>query len=386
MVGRAPGTDLAVLKVDVTNVPYATFASENEPRVGDWVVAVGNPFGLGGTVTAGIVSAFGRDLPQSGPQNFTDFIQIDAPINRGNSGGPTFDLNGRVIGVNTAIFSDLPSGGSVGIGFAIPANIADRVTRQLIQSGSITRGYLGATVQSLPREAAEGLGLGADTRGAVVSDVTPGGPAQRAGLQAGDVVLRFDGQAVESNSDLTRRVAGTATGDLMRLEVFRDGRRSTVEARAGTRPSEAEIERMAGRGAAPQPDEQLGAGKPEEAPLPQGVSAAGITVSPLEPALRTRFNVQPTVNGLLITDVQRGLRGSAGGLQAGMVILQINGRTPQAAADWIRAVDEARRAGRGSVALLVRADGQNAAIGVRVDQPPAPAPTPAPSTTPPAAR
>ena len=376
VIGRDEGTDLAVLKIDAANVPYATFATGPEPRVGDWVVAVGNPFGLGGTVTAGIVSAFGRDLPQSGPTSFTDFIQIDAPINRGNSGGPTFDLNGRVIGVNTAIFSDLPNGGSVGIGFAIPANIADRVTQQLIRGGRVVRGYLGATVQTLPREAAEGYGLGADTRGAVISEVTPGGPAQRAGLQAGDVILSFNGERVESNSDLTRRVAGTTAGEAMRLEVFRGGRRQVVEARAGTRPTEQEIERLT---AGQTPGEEPTPGKPEEAPLPQGVSAAGITVAPLDAGLRARFSIDPNVNGLVITEVQRGLRGLAAGLQPGMVMLQINGRAPAAAADWSRAVEEARRAGRNSVALLVRAGRQNTAIGVRIDQP-------APSTPAPAAR
>ena len=163
------------------------FENSAKPRVGDWVIAIGNPFGLGGTATAGIVSAYGRDIGDS----FVDFIQIDAPINRGNSGGPTFDVYGRVIGVNSAIFS--PSGGSVGIGFAIPSNVADQITKQLIAGGKITRGYLGATIQNVTPDLAESLGLGKEAKGALVADLVPGGPAQKAGLLPGDVVLSLNG-------------------------------------------------------------------------------------------------------------------------------------------------------------------------------------------------
>ncbi len=380
VVGRDEGTDLAVLKIEAGSVPYATFATESPPRVGDWVVAVGNPFDLGGTVTAGIVSAFGRDLPtQRGRSaSFTDYIQIDAPINRGNSGGPTFDLSGRVIGVNTAIFSDLPTGGSVGIGFAVPASTADRVTRQLISGRPITRGYLGASVQTLTREAAEGYGLGANRRGAVIGDVSPGAPAQRAGLQAGDVILGFNGQPVRDNSDLTRRVAGTNAGDLMRLEVWRAGGTRTVEVRAGVRPSEEELNRDQPQPA--QPEEEGGAGKPPAAGAePQGVSAGGLTVAPLTPALRARYNLDASATGLVITNAARGIRGDAAGIQPGLLIVQVNGRPATQPEEFTRAVEEARRAGRSTVALLVRdQSGQNAAIGLRVDGPAAAA-TPAPT-------
>jgi len=378
VVGRDESTDLAVLKIEAGNVPYATFATEAPARVGDWVVAVGNPFDLGGTVTAGIVSAYGRTLPRESGTYPVEYLQIDAPINRGNSGGPTFDLNGRVIGVNTAIFSDLPTGGSVGIGFAIPSSLADSVTRQLISGGRVTRGYLGASVQTLTPELAEGYGLGRDRRGAVVGDVTAGGPGARAGLQTGDVITGFNGQPVRDNSDLTRRVAGVQAGQTMRLEVFRGGRTQSLDVRAGTRPQESELAQTA-QGARPGSVDDEATGKPPAPAALAGVAAAGVTVAPLDAAARTRFNVPGQLNGLVVTDVARGLRGAAAGLRAGDVILQVNGQPPAAAEDFTRAVEEARRANRSTVALLVRRDNQNAAIGIRVDQPARPQAQPTPA-------
>src|SRR6185437_14728923 len=191
VVGRDPATDLAVVKVDTANMPFVSFEDRAKPRVGDWVVAVGNPFNLGGTATAGIVSALGRKNVSD--SSYVDYMQIDAPINRGNSGGPTFDLYGRVVGVNTAIFS--PSGGSVGIGFDIPADVAASVSRQLIDHGKIVRGYIGAQIQDVTADIADSLDL-KDRKGALVADVTPDGPADRAGLKAGDVVIDVNGQSV----------------------------------------------------------------------------------------------------------------------------------------------------------------------------------------------
>src|SRR5258706_4255111 len=215
VVGRDEGTDLAVIKVKSSraNFPFVNFENSAKPRVGDWVIAVGNPFGLGGTATAGIISAYGRDIGET----FVDYIQIDAPINRGNSGGPTLDIYGRVIGVNTAIFS--PSGGSVGIGFAIPAEVADNVTKQLISGGKIQRGYIGATIQNFTPELAEAQGLGAQ-KGAIVSDLVPAGPSARAGLLPGDVVVAINGASVKTSTELTREVAKGRAGDVLKLDVI----------------------------------------------------------------------------------------------------------------------------------------------------------------------
>src|SRR5258706_4926181 len=200
VVGRDEGTDLAVVKVEGHGFQYVDFENSAKPRVGDWVVAVGNPFGLGGTATAGIISAYNRDIGET----FVDYIQIDEPIHRGNSGGPTFDIYGRVIGVNTAIFS--PSGGSVGIGFAIPADVADNITKQLMSRSKSTRGYIGPTIQNLSDEMADSWGL-SGRKGAVVADLSPGGPGQRSGLQPGDVVVSVNGHPVTTSSEMTREVA-----------------------------------------------------------------------------------------------------------------------------------------------------------------------------------
>jgi serine protease Do len=220
-----------------------SFENRAKPRVGDWVVAVGNPFGLGGTATAGIVSALGR--PNISGSSFVDYMQIDAPINRGNSGGPTFDIDGRVVGVNSAIFS--PSGGSVGIGFDIPADVAAATTRQLIESGKVTRGYIGATVQGLSPELADSLGLGS-THGAVVATLAAGGPSLRAGLRAGDVIVSVNGRGVETASDLTRQVALARPGEEIRVGILRAGQRREIAVRSGVRPAEPSLANNDGAG------------------------------------------------------------------------------------------------------------------------------------------
>jgi serine protease Do len=236
LIGRDPATDLAVIKVDGGSFPYVSFEDKGKPRVGDWVIAVGNPFGLGGTATAGIVSALSR--PSEGP--YVDYMQIDAPINRGNSGGPSFDMNGRVVGVNSAIYS--PSGGSVGIGFDIPADVVQKVSRTLIDHGKVVRGYLGASIQGITPEVAESMGL-KSKKGALVAQLTPGGPAAKAGLQTGDLVTKIDGHEVDSQNDLTRQVALVSPGQDMRLTVLRDGRVQEVTVKSGLRPSEEELAR-----------------------------------------------------------------------------------------------------------------------------------------------
>jgi serine protease Do len=228
LVGRDPPTDLAVLKVEGRDLPFVSFARTRLPEVGDWVVAVGNPFGLGGTATAGIVSAHGREIGEA----YVSYLQIDAPINSGNSGGPSFDLQGRVVGVNTAIFS--PTGGSVGIGFAIPADLAQGVTEQLIRSGRVTRGYLGVGVRDLTPAIAAELGLRGQ-RGALILDVAGGGPASGA-LQRGDVVTAVGGEAITGAGGLMRRIAQAAPGSELTLRVLRERRQVEVTVRTARRP------------------------------------------------------------------------------------------------------------------------------------------------------
>ena len=239
VVGRDPATDIAVVKVDGGAFPYVSFEDSAKPRVGDWVVAVGNPFGLGGTATAGIVSALGRENVADSP--LVNYMQIDAPINRGNSGGPTFDTRGRVVGVNTAIYT--PSGGSVGIGFDIPADTVSAIAKELIEYGHVSHGYLGATIQQLTPDLSQSLGI-KTTDGAIVDQLSPDGPAQRAGLKAGDVIVSINGQTVKSPTELTQKVAFARPGDVLRLDVLRNGQALQLTVHAGVRPSEPTLARM----------------------------------------------------------------------------------------------------------------------------------------------
>ncbi len=342
VIGRDEATDLAVIKVEGARFPYVDFEDSAKPRVGDWVVAVGNPFGLGGTATAGIVSALGR--PNVSGSNYVDFMQIDAPINRGNSGGPTFDMYGRVVGVNTAIFS--PTGGSVGIGFDIPAEVASSVARQLISDGKITRGYIGATIQDLTPEIADSLGRNS-RKGALVADLTPGGPSERAGLKPGDLVLQVNGHEVTTAADLTRQVALARAGQDIRLDILRDGKNQNIIVRSGTRPSEASLARN------DVPDTTEGPAKGSE------------------PVLGMRLS--PNANGGVSID---GLRASSDaaqkGLHSGDVILRAGDLKTNAPADVSSAVAEARKAGRKQVLLLVSRQGRQLFVPVEV---PIPAPT-----------
>jgi serine protease Do len=341
LVGHDPATDLAVIKVEGRGFPFVDFEERAKPRVGDWVVAVGNPFNLGGTATAGIVSALNR-ANVSG-SSYVDYMQIDAPINRGNSGGPTFDLYGRVVGVNTAIFS--PSGGSVGIGFDIPADVAAQVTRQLISGGKVVRGYIGATVQNLTPEIAASLGIPGQ-KGALISEVVPAGPSAKAGLQPGDVVLKIEGHAIDSNSDLTRQVAMAKPGDDIHLTIRRDGHEQNVTLRSGTRPSE---DQLALNGRTP----------PEEA-APEGAAASaslGMSVAPHDGG------------GVEVQKVKPNSDAAKKGLRPGDVIERANSRTVKSAADVTAEVAEAKKAGRSNVLLLVSRGGQRVFIPVGIVEP-----------------
>ncbi|KQY80409.1 serine protease [Brevundimonas sp. Root1423] len=337
LVGRDEDTDLAVIKVEGTDFPFVNFEETAQPRVGDWVIAVGNPFGLGGTATAGIVSASGRgDIDNNTP--YTDYLQIDAAINRGNSGGPTFDIYGRVIGVNSAIYS--PTGGSVGIGFAIPATVAKPITDRLMRGESIARGYLGVGIQNLSREQITALGQGSGFTGAWVGQVTPGGPAEKAGLQINDIVTRLNGQPVRDSNDLTRRIGSVEPGQTVRLEVLREGRLQTISVRAGARPSQAEL--------------NAGPATPEsgdrEAPEGAGVAVGGLTVAPMSDVLRRRYSIPANINGLVVTaqDTVGELR-----FRPGFVITNGPASVIRTPADLEAAITAARRANRSGVFLVV---------------------------------
>lgn len=335
IVGSDEATDVAVLRIrGGGRFPFVTFDDASHVRVGDWVVAVGNPFGLDGTATAGIVSAMGRT--DAGSSAYVDYMQIDAPINRGNSGGPTFDLAGNVIGVNSAIFS--PTGGNVGIGFAIPANTANGIVQQILRNGRVSRGWIGVSIQPLDRDIANSLGL-EEARGALVASVTPDGPAARAGLQQGDVILTFNGQQIENSRDLTQRVGSTAIGNNSRVEILRNGRRQTLNLRLAERPSEQQLASTnPAPNATPQPQPEEGGGVAQ--------SSLGLSVRPLTSEDRTRLSLRANDNGLVITSVEPTSDAAEKGIRAGDVIMQAGGRQIRTAAELTAAVDAARRANR----------------------------------------
>jgi serine protease Do len=329
VIGRDPETDLAVIKVEGHNLPFVNFEDRAKPRVGDWVVAVGSPFNLGGTATAGIISAMAR--PQVSGSGYVDYMQIDAPINRGNSGGPTFDLEGRVVGVNSAIFS--PSGGSVGIGFDIPADVASSVSRQLIANGKVSRGYIGATVQDVTPEIAESLGVTAH-HGALVADVVPDGPSARAGLHSGDLIVQVNGHPVTSSSDLTRQVALVRAGDDIRLDVRREGATRSVSVRSGLRPSQAQL-----------------------AMNDTGASAGG--------GLGLRVAPHPG-GGVTIEGVVPRSSAAERGLRAGDVIERVGEQATNSANEVSAAVASAKASHRKDVLLLIARGGQHLFLPVEL--------------------
>ncbi len=355
LIGRDPATDLAVVKVDGGTYPFVTFEDAAKPRVGDWVVAIGNPFGLGGTATAGIVSALGRE--NVADSNLVDYMQIDAPINRGNSGGPTFDLNGRVVGVNTAIFS--PSGGSVGIGFDIPADVVKSITAQLISYGKVDHGFIGATIQQITPDLADSLSL-KSTNGALVAKLTDGAPAERGGLQVGDVVEAVNGKPVTSASDLTRQVAFSHPGDVLRLTVLRNGHEQSVDLRAGLRPSEAALASQ-GTGGDGGDTPDMGQGVRQEAP-----KVLGMRLAPLTLAERERFNLGQNAHGVVVESVGADSDAQDKGLRAGDVILKAGAMAANQPGDVGAAVAQARRDNHKDVLLLISRGGQTLFVPLAV--------------------
>lgn len=340
LVGRDPASDLAVLKIDGTNLPFVKFGDSRRARVGDWVVAIGNPFGLGGSVTAGIISATHR---VTGPSAYDRFIQTDASINRGNSGGPMFDLNGAVIGINSQILS--PTGGNVGIGFAIPAEQAKPIIDTLMKGNAITRGYLGIQMQDLTRDIAEALGIARD-RGTLVTRVEPGEAAEKAGVKQGDVIVRVGDQDVTPDQTLSYLVSNVAPGTRLPLTVIRDGKQQVITVTTGTRPPEEQLNQFDPE------DEDSGPGV--ENPDAMAAASLGVAVTPLTPQIARSIGVDATAKGVVVLNVDQASDAAGKGLKRGDLIVSVN-RTPVAtAADLARIVSEAKKAGRSAVLLYVQ--------------------------------
>ncbi|PLU78370.1 serine peptidase, partial [Sinorhizobium medicae] len=321
--------DLAVLKVDAKRkFTHVSFADDEKVRVGDWVVAVGNPFGLGGTVTAGIISARGRDIG-SGP--YDDYLQVDAAVNRGNSGGPTFNLSGEVVGINTAIFS--PSGGNVGIAFAIPASVAKDVVDSLIKDGTVSRGWLGVQIQPVTKDIAESLGL-AEAKGALIVEPQTGSPGEKAGIKNGDVVTALNGEPVKDPRDLARRVAALRPGSTAEVTLWRSGKSETVKLEIGTLPSDAK-ETAPTTGEA-QPDE----GQASD----EALAGLGLTVTPSEDD-----------RGVTITSVDPDSDASDRGLKQGEKIVSVNNQEVKSADDILKVINNARKDNRTKALFQIEA-------------------------------
>ena len=345
VVGVDSDTDLAVLKIDAgEDLPFVEFADSDSIRVGDAVVAIGNPFGLGSTVTAGIVSAKNRVI---GAGRFDDFMQIDAPINRGNSGGPTFDLEGKVVGVNTAIHS--PTGGNVGIGFAIPANLASEIIADLREDGQVERGWLGVHIQGIDEDLAATLELDAPA-GALVAQVAPDSPAAAAGLEQGDVVLSYNGEAIAEVRDLTRMVADTDPGTDAELTVWRDGQEMALSVEIG--------QMMA--------DQEVAAATTEEA----GDDAAklGVALARLTADAKRSMELPDDLEGAMVTDVQPGSPAAEKGLQRGDVIIEAGHKKVTEPKTVTDAVREAAERGDETILLLVKREGQDRFVAVRLER------------------
>ncbi|WP_374427997.1 Do family serine endopeptidase [Tabrizicola sp.] len=346
LVGTDPKTDIALLKVESDEpLPFVSFGNSDLMRVGDWVMAMGNPLGQGFSVSAGIVSARGRELSGT----YDDFIQTDAAINRGNSGGPLFNMDGQVIGVNTAILS--PNGGSIGIGFSMSSNVVTKVVDQLKQFGETRRGWLGVRIQDISPEIAESMGL-ADTKGALVSDV-PEGPAKAAGIRAGDIIQRFAGEEVGDAGDLTRRVADAPIGEAVPVIVLRDGKTETLAVTLGRR-EEAE--------AATMPASAPAAEEPKE------LETLGLTLAPLDDDLRSRLGLDAGAEGLVITAVDQASEAFTKGLVEGDIITEAGQQKVARLQDLEDRIQEARDGGRKSILLLVRRGGDPRFVALSIEK------------------
>ena len=340
VIGRDDKTDLALLKIDVGHpLPYVAFGDSDQAHEGDWVIAVGNPYGLGGTVTAGIISAHGRNINE-GP--YDDFMQIDAPINPGNSGGPLFNQQGQVVGIDTAIYS--PSGGSVGIGFAIPSNVAKHIVGELRDHGKITRGWLGVAMQPMTPALAKAVGL-ANDHGVIIATVTDGSPAAAAGLKQGDVITGFDGKKIGDARDLAVDVADTAPGKTVPVTLWRDNH--AIDVNVTVR--------------APSDNRQASNAAPSS-----GDAKVGLALAPLTPDVRDQVGMNANENGVLVNQVTPGSPADDSGMQAGDVIERIAGKAVDSPAQVADAIHAAQAAKKQALPLLVRRDGQTSYLGLQL--------------------
>ncbi|HEY6048438.1 MAG TPA: Do family serine endopeptidase [Sphingomicrobium sp.] len=354
IIGRDETSDLALLKIDGRNLPFVQWGDSTKARVGDWVLAIGNPYGLGGSVTAGIISALHRGI--TGVGAYDRYIQTDAAINMGNSGGPMFDLNGNVIGINSALIS--PNGASVGIGLAIPAEAAKPVIDALMRGQRPSRGYLGVGLQPLDEDIAPSLGLPKDS-GEIVRSIVPGGPAAQGGLVQGDVIVKVNGQQVTPDQTVSYLVANTSVGSRIPLEIVRNGKHATVYVTVAERPTEEALAKLSGGDSGT----QGGA----NAPAVAAQKALGLSLAPLTPELARAANLPPTARGVIITAVDPNANAAEQGLQRGDLVMSVNNQPVTSPAQIVAAVDAARRAGRTSVLLLVkRGTAPEAFVGIDI--------------------
>ena len=346
VVGKDPKTDVALLKIDPKNIDLKAvkFGNSNDLRVGDWVMAIGNPFGFGGTVTAGIVSARGRNIGGS----YDDYIQTDASINRGNSGGPLFDMKGNVVGINTAIFSQ--SGGSVGIGFAVSSNLAKQVSDQLRKYGRTKRGWLGVLIQQITKEIADSLGL-KNTHGALVSSATENGPAYKAGIKSGDIILKFNGVKIKNMNELPKVVAGTPVGNSVKVEIWRDGKIKTLDVKLG------ELELAENNNLID---------KKQSKSQTKSFPKIGFEIKQLDDKDIKKYKLKNFTKGILISNVKRDSKAFKSGLREGMIIVRVGQSEVSDLSVISNAIEKAKKQKRNALLMLVNFEGADRFVAVEI--------------------